>query len=1015
MINILFKRKLPFLFIFLFLIILGVFSYFNTAKESFPDIPIPVINVSVALQGISPEDANKLLLEPIEIKIKKIQGLKEFKSTAQQGSGSIRLEFFSGYDIDKALDDVKDEVDKADLPSEVDDINIEEVRLESVRPVLNVVFSGNIPESGLTMIAEKFEDVISTYPEILKVDIYGDKEEQVEVVLDKDLIEYYNLSLNEIGQMFQSNDVLVAAGTLSNKSAETSLSLSGKIDTLEELYNLPVYKNGDMVKTVGDIAKIQKSYKKPTSLSRLNSESSVTLSIKKRSGENVLETVAKIKAALDVFEKEIPSSVSVTITNDSSDDVKEILRDLQNSVLISVILVFSVILLSLGYKASLLVGLAIPSSFFIGIFLISVFGFSINMVVLFGLIMSVGMLVDGAIVVTEYADKLSARGYNKKEAYKEASRRMFWPIFSSTLTTLAAFVPLIFWEGRIGEFMKYLPITITIVLSVSIFVSLVMLPLLGALVAKNEKGVEKVAAINYDSKGFKVYGAILETLIDYRKTTIFTLILVMVLILKAFPIYGNGVIFFPQQEPESGTILLKSAGNMSLEKKSDIVSQAENLIKDMDAIEFYTTRVLSQGETIGNISMDLLPWDQREKASVLFEKIKEKISTIPGITYEVNAQRGGPASGKPLEFNLINSDWDQLSEDAKKVINALNRSEITENVENDAIIEGFQWEIKYNRSEMQRLGLTVSDVGSALRLITTGVKIGDYIPSYSDSEVDMVLIFPEEKRFIDEVKSLKLKSSEGMVSLKSVIEFVPEPKTTYIKKVDGVEGVTIQADIASGYNFNAVLPELKELIQKELSTSTEFILKGTSEDQQVAMAFLSKAFMASIFIMLIILLFQFNSFGQTFIILSAIVLSSISVFLFLMLTGKTFGIVMSGIGIISLAGIVINNNIVLIDEVNEIYKNTTNSFRESIIIASKERFRPIVLTTITTVIGLMPMLLELNINLFEPDIYFGAPSAQIWSQLAQSIVGGLLFATPMTLLITPVLLMLFPHPKKNVN
>lgn len=1017
MIDILFKRKIPFLFIFLFLIILGVFSYFNTAKESFPDIPIPVINVSVALQGISPEDANKLLLEPIEIKIKKIQGLKEFKSTAQQGSGSIRLEFFSGYDIEKALDDVKDEVDKADLPAEVDDINIEEVRLESVRPVLNVVFSGDIPESGLTMIAEKFEDIISTYPEILKIDIYGDKEEQVEVVLDKDLIEYYNLSLNEIGQMFQANDVLVAAGTLSNKSAETSLSLSGKIDTLEELYNLPVYKNGDMVKTVGDISKIQKSYKKASSLSRLNSESSVTLSVKKRSGENVLATVAKVKAALEAFEKEIPSSVSVTITNDSSDDVKEILRDLQNSVLISVILVFSVILLSLGYKASLLVGLAIPSSFFIGILLISVFGFSINMVVLFGLIMSVGMLVDGAIVVTEYADKLAARGYNKKEAYKEASRRMFWPIFSSTLTTLAAFVPLIFWEGRIGEFMKYLPITITIVLSVSIFVSLVMLPLLGALVAKDEKSAEKETAVsvNYDSKGFKIYGSILETLIDYRKTTIFTLILFMVLILKAFPIYGNGVIFFPQQEPESGTILLKSAGNMSLEKKSDIVSQAENLIKDMDAIEFYTTRVLSQGETIGNISMDLLPWDEREKASVLFERIKEKISTIPGITYEVNAQRGGPASGKPLEFNLINSDWDQLNEDAKNVIAALNRSEITENVENDAIIEGFQWEIKYNRSEMQRLGLTVSDVGSALRLITTGVKIGDYIPSYSDSEVDMVLIFPEEKRFIDEVKSLKLKSSEGMVSLKSVIEFVPEPKTTYIKKVDGVEGITIQADIASGYNFNAVLPELKDLIKKELSTSTEFVLKGTSEDQQVAMDFLSKAFMASVFIMLIILLFQFNSFGQTFIILSAIVLSSISVFLFLMLTGKTFGIVMSGIGIISLAGIVINNNIVLIDEVNEIYKNTTNSFRESIIIASKERFRPIILTTITTVIGLMPMLLELNINLFEPDIYFGAPSAQIWSQLASSIVGGLLFATPMTLLITPVLLMLFPHPKKNVN
>jgi multidrug efflux pump len=408
---------------------------------------------------------------------------------------------------------------------------------------------------------------------------------------------------------------LVAAGNLSNKSAETSLSLSGKIDTLEKLYNLPVYKNGDMVKTVGDISKIQKSYKKASSLSRLNSESSVTLSVKKRSGENVLATVAKVKAALEAFEKEIPSSVSVTITNDSSDDVKEILRDLQNSVLISVILVFSVILLSLGYKASLLVGLAIPSSFFIGILLISVFGFSINMVVLFGLIMSVGMLVDGAIVVTEYADKLAVRGYNKKNAYKEASRRMFWPIFSSTLTTLAAFVPLIFWEGRIGEFMKYLPITITIVLSVSIFVSLVMLPLLGALLAKDEKSDVKneKAENNYDTKAFRFYGSILETLIDYRKTTIFTLILVMVLILKAFPIYGNGVIFFPQQEPESGTILLKSAGNMSLEKKSDIVSQAENLIKDMDAIEFYTTRVLSQGETIGNISMDLLPWGKQPR------------------------------------------------------------------------------------------------------------------------------------------------------------------------------------------------------------------------------------------------------------------------------------------------------------------------------------------------------------------------------------------------------------------
>lgn len=474
----------------LMILIAGIITYITIPKESSPDITIPIIYVGVSHEGISPEDAERLLVRPIEQELRSIEGVKEMKATASEGYASVTLEFNVGMDLDKAMADVRDAVDQAKpkLPADSDEPTVNEVTLASFQPVLSVVLYGTVPERTIVQIARELRDKLESYKQVLEVDIAGDREDIVEIVVDPLLMESYNLDQSDIYNLIALNNRVVAAGFVDTGYGRFSVKVPSVFESLKDVLEMPVKVNGKQVITFGDIATVRRSFRDPESFARLDGEPAVVLDVKKRAGENIIETVDLVKQIIAVAQQrdEWPSNLMVKYTWDESDDVKLMLSDLQNNILSAIILVVIVIIAILGVRTAFLVGVSIPGSFLTGLLVLSVFGLTVNIIVLFALIMAVGMLVDGAIVVTEFADRRMHEGMGRLEAYGDAAKRMAWPITASTATTLAAFAPLLFWPDVTGEFMKYLPITLIATLSASLVMALLFVPVLGSLIGKEQ-------------------------------------------------------------------------------------------------------------------------------------------------------------------------------------------------------------------------------------------------------------------------------------------------------------------------------------------------------------------------------------------------------------------------------------------------------------------------------------------------------------------------------------------------
>lgn len=1010
------------------LLIAGFFSYINIPKEARPDVNIPIIYVSMSLKGISPEDAERLLVRPMETELKSIEGVKEIRSKAYLGGANVLLEFEAGFDADQALNDVREKSDiaKAELPDNADEPRVEEVNL-SLFPIIIVTLGGEVPERTLLKISRNLQEKIEGVSSILEARIGGDRDEQVEIVIEPFLIDSYGLDPRKILDAISRSNRLIAAGELDAAKGSYSIKVPGLFENVNDILDMPLKVSGDSVVRLRDIGFVNRTFEDRKTYARLNGQPAISLEIKKRTGENIVEAVSAVKAMVEKERANWPAAITVTFSGDDSKNIRNMLRDLQNNVLLAVLLVMIIIVAALGIRSGILVGIAIPGSFLTGILVLSAFGLTVNIVVLFALILSVGLLVDGAIVVTEYADRKMVEGTPPTKAYSEAARRMSWPIIASAATTLAAFFPLLFWPGVVGEFMKFLPITLMAVLLASLAMALVFVPTIGAQIGKpgafDKKLVKQMSAM--ESGNFSdicgisgIYVKLLGRVLDHPRKTAFFAFFAMFVTFAAYNQYGHGKEFFPEVEPDRAIMKVFARGNLSLEEKAALVSDVEQQILDLqrERGELNAVYILSgkqqrrdntPSDVIGTINLEFAAWDKRRSADLILGDIIERTRSLAGVYVETSKEEAGPPVGKPIHILVTSRHPEIIEPTVAKIRKKLDSMSGLKDIEDGRPVPGIEWEVRVDRAQAAKFDADVTGIGNIIRLVTNGLKVSEFLPNDANDEMDIVIRFPEDSRTLGQLDRTRIQTPKGLIPLSNFIRRVPKKQTNELSRTDTQRSMAIKANVLPGILADTKNAQIRSWIDRSanLDPRVSIQFKGEDEEQKEASNFLLRAFFLAVSMMAIILITQFNRFYSAFLILTAVVLSTTGVFLGLLIIQQPFGIVMSGIGVIALAGIVVNNNIVLIDTFDRIVKTAASS-REAIIRTGAQRLRPVLLTTATTIFGLLPMVARVNIDFVTREVTVGAPSTQWWQQLSTAIAFGLAFATLLTLFVTPSLLMI---------
>jgi len=1021
-------RSRTVLSVLIFLLIAGTYAYKNIPKESSPDINIPILYVSMALEGISPNDSERLLLRPMEQELSSIEGLKKLKSTGYTGGGFVILEFQAGFDSDQAIEDVQKAVDRAksELPDTIDrDPEVTEVNF-SLFPVLVVTLSGQVSERSLVRIAQSLQEKIEGIGTVLEANISGDREELVEIIVDPILLESYRLRGTDILQFFARSNRLVAAGDLDTGVGRFSVKVPGLFENANDIMEMPLRTAQDSVIKVRDVAQIRQTFKDPENFARINGQRAVALNIVKRTGENIIETIEAVQSVVSTQQEFWPEGVEVIYTLDQSDDIRERLSDLQNNMISAVLLVMIVVIAAMGVHAAGLVGVAIPAAFLSGVLIIFLMGLTVNVVVLFGLILSVGMLVDGAIVVTELADRNIGEGMHRKQAYSKAAKTMAWPITASTATTLAAFTPLLFWPGIVGQFMQYMPITLIAVLGSSLVVALVFIPVMGSIFGKKNPIITKQDMVLSEANSYedlrrlkgpvRFYIGVLHAALKIPGFILLSTIALLIGVQFLYGAMGKGVEFFPNIEPKAANILIHARGNLSVYEQDKLVKEVEERILDVKGIKVFYTESGKQDQqgnddiaedVIGKMTLEFDSWNKRDKADDILQEIRDRTAGIAGLRIEAQKQKEGPPSGKAVQIEFGSRFPEILEPSVQKIVELLQSDDDFIDIEDSRPLPGIEWEMQVDRAQASKFDVDISLIGDYVRMVTNGLKVTDFRPDATDEDVDVVIRHSAEQRTLDQLDRVRIETNQGSVPISNFVTRVAKPAVGVINRANQNRILTVKANVKAGVNINEKVVGLKKYMEEnrdQLDPRLKISFTGEDEDQKEAQDFLMKAFVIALFAMAVILVTQFNSFYSAFLILFAVVMSTIGVMMGLLITGQPFGIVMSGIGVIALAGIVVNNNIVLIDTFDTHLKRGL-AVRDAIILTGAKRLRPVLLTTVTTILGLMPMVLQVNIDFVNRSLSHGAPSTQWWVQLSTAIVFGLSFSTILTLIVTPSALM----------
>ncbi|MEM7067818.1 MAG: efflux RND transporter permease subunit [Pseudomonadota bacterium] len=1096
------------------MVMAGIFTYINIPKEANPDIDVPVYYVSITQQGISPKDAERLLVRPMETELRGLEGLKEVTSIASQSHAGIVLEFQIGTDKDKVLADIRDKVDlaKAELPEGAEEPAIFPTNF-ALQPTIIVTLSGTAPERTLFNYAKRLQDEIESISTVREANLQGTREEQVEVLLDLMRLESYDITQSELLTAVSSYNQLVPAGFLDDGNARFNLEVPGLIQSVEDVYAIPIKQNDEGVVTLGEIADIRRTFKDASSYTRVNGKPAMSLEVVKRIGTNIIENNKEVRRVTDEFTKDWPETVKVTYMIDQSSFIFEVLGSLQSAILTAIALVMIIVVASLGVSSGLLVGLAIPTSFMVGFLILSAVGLTVNMMVMFGMVLCVGMLVDGAIVVSEYADRKIAEGMPANQAYPRAAKLMFWPVVSSTATTLAAFLPLLLWPGVPGEFMSYLPIMVIIVLTASLLTALVFLPTLGVVIAGIGgflKRHERILKTGFVTLGFGFVGAMMlgpqiaafmpaaasaaaggivgllfaaiggyatwkltgrkakreASAAETANTTakmlssreqlvvrdvpgilggylrflrlatrgvignVIVLVVAIAITVTTFNLFGQfskGVEFFVEEEPDVALVFISARGNLSGSEIRDIAIRVENEVMPVKGVDNLVMTATAPGggggggginvsapqdvpaDVIATGTIELEDYSVRRKAVEIFEEIRQRTANIAGIKVELRKLEGGPPTGKDIRLEVKSTDYDTMLAAVTKIRGKFDTLDNLQDLEDGRPLPGIDWKLTVDREEAGRYNASIPAVGAMIQLITNGTLIGDSNPNDSDDQIDIRVRLPEAQRSLEQLAELKLRTPNGQVPISNFVTMTPEPKVSSITRRDGLYAMDVKANLLASAKADGLTPDEKVAeIQAWLDTqewpeSIFLKFRGADEEQKESGEFLMKAAAGALFLMFIILVTQFNSFYQTVLTLMTVILAIVGVLIGMMITGQKFSIIMTGTGVVALAGIVVNNAIVLIDTYNRL-RSEGVGIHDAVLKTSAQRLRPIMLTTITTIMGLVPMALSLNLDFLTQTITLGSITAIWWVQLSTAIISGLAFSTLLTLILIPVML-----------
>ena len=1198
----------------------GTFAYISLPKEGEPDIEIPTLVISLPFPGISAADAEDLLIQPMETELSDLDGLDKMTSTAAEGYANVVLEFEFGWDKTQVMADVRDAMDKAEseFPSGFEQYTLDEFNFSEF-PIVIVNLTGPVPERTIARVAKALQDDLEALDAVLEASLVGSRDEMVEVTIDPLRLEAYNVTAGELINVVQNNNQLIAAGEIETAQGAFAVKIPSSFDNVRDVYNLPVKTNGDRVVTLGDLAQINLTFEDRVSTARFNGNDTVALQVVKRKGYNLIDTATLVKEVVDEKSAEWPeglqAAVEVGTSNDTSREVASMVGQLEGSVLTAISLVMIVSLAFLGPRAAILVGFAIPTSFLLCFVLLAIMGSSVSNIVMFGLILSVGMLVDGAIVVVEYADKRQQAGVGPMRSYVEAAQRMFWPVVSSTATTLCAFLPMLFWPGVPGEFMGMLPVTLIFVLSASLVVALIYLPVMGGVLGRlidwSGTQMHRIAALPLLAHigvaviavaataatnafplllprvqgafgamdGQNIWGSVLPTFLDvfliglvlvacvgmvlvgvvtallcvgavcirlgggalwaakavfgersrkvragYRRSGFGRVIqfivgnafmpLVMIGVVFVFVgttliYFGNnnrGVEFFVETETEQAIVYVLARGNMSLEEKDTLLRQVEDVVLEHPGIRSAfafagdgglnanTGGASNPRDTIGQVQIETIPWEERPDArqpwftvpftdyvvmreikapdfdgDYVIEELNAELSQIPGIRTEVLPLAQGPASAKPVHLRIKGDDWQDLLTAAGVARAQFDVTPGLTRIEDTRPLPGIDWQIDVDVEKAGRYGADVATVGAMVQLVTRGIWLDNMRVDSSDEEIEIRVRLPEKDRVLSTLDTLKVRTADGLVPLANFITRTPVAELAQINRVDqkryfdvksdvldglqklvettetddGIEveqtiatlrpfadgpilsddgtayavmaldaagaGRDMVAELAAGdlrmvpVNANERVAEITKWLETDpFPAGLEHEWTGDQQDQEESGAFLMQAFAGALFLMFIILLAQFNSFYNAILVLLAVVLSTTGVLWGMLIMDQTFSIIMTGTGIVALAGIVVNNNIVLIDTYQEYEKYMPRI--EAIIRTAQDRIRPVLLTTITTMAGLAPMMFGLSLDFGGGGYTVDSPTALWWKQLATAVVFGLGIATVLTLMVTPSML-----------
>ena len=1022
------SRSRATLSIFVAIMLTGFGSYLSIPVELNPDVEVPLIITTIIHEGISPEDAERLLAKPTEVELKSLDGIKEVTSFSSENAATIITEFDISFESKTALSDVREAVNraKARFPANTEEPIMQEVSAAGL-PVVRIAIGGEgVPERVLLRVAEQLQRKIEILPSILEAVMVGNREELLVAEIDPGKIETYGIPNSSIVNTVMSNNRLIPAGQIDTGQGSFSVKVPGLIENAEDLFNLPLSSTDLGVLTVADIAEVRRTFKDATRYSYSNGTASISLNVNKRKGANLVESMEQVDEVVDRIRPTLPPSVSLSYINNLAPLVLEQNLGLQGNMATAMVLVLLVVIASVGVRSGLIVTLAIPFSFFFAFIVISLLGFTYNFMVIFGLLLGLGMLIDGAIVMVEYADRKMAEGLNSKEAYKAAVDRMFWPIMASTATTLAAFLPIMFWPGVSGQFMSYLPITVFAVLIGSLFYALLFAPTIGALIGQGSAAAQTFAQKGRDDGRVIATGVTRlyekSLLIAVRKPiTVFLLsIATLITIVLSYGQFGKGVEFFTSVEPSETQIQVFARGNYSPAELRDVMLSVQDRIYEVGYIKGIVMQS-GAGQSLGGgqqTASDLIGYiyvemvDRRDRDLDGFEVenlYREAVANLPGARAEVVSIEQGPPVGKEIQIELSGDELEPLFAEAAR-ISGFMENEITGliDIDDTAPVPGIQWEIEVDRARAAMMGASMAEIGTAIQLMTNGIFMGDYRPDDSEEEVDIRIRYPAEYRGIEQMDTIRISTINGPIPISSFVTRVAKPAVSSIQRVDGKRVVYVRANPAPGVVASNKLVEISAWLEENPpQTGVTAVFRGANEEQANAAAFLGTAFSLALVLMAILLVTQFNSYYQSLIILSSVLLSTAGVLLGLLTTGQTFSVILTGIGIVALSGIIVNNNIVLIDTFNYLKaKHADWTLQEIIVQTGVQRLRPVFLTTFTTGFGLLPLAMHVSVDLINAEIEVGGPITSQWVSLASAIVFGLSFATILTLIVTPAMLAL---------